>query len=44
MVCAAKWMMVSTLVFGEQLVDQLAIADVADHQRHVAHRLAEAGG
>ena len=31
-------------VLGEQLVDELAIADIADDQRHVAHRLAKAGG
>ena len=31
-------------VLGEQLVDELAIADVADDERHVAHGLAEAGG
>jgi hypothetical protein len=31
-------------MFGEQSVDQLAIAYIADHERHIAHRLAEAGG
>jgi hypothetical protein len=29
------------LVFGEQTFDQRTIADLADHQRHVAHCLAE---
>ncbi len=31
-------------VLGEQLIDQFAIADIADDQRHIANRLAKAGG
>jgi hypothetical protein len=31
-------------VFGQHLVDQLAAANVADHEWHVANGLAEPGG
>ena len=41
---AAKCMTVSIVVLAQHARDQLAVADVADDQRRIAHRLAKAGG